>query len=79
MTPDNESVQPLPNSGDWQQHVERLQREVGLMEKRYEYQQSEIAYLKKALRDLESRVDFPPEVTFCPTCGRAFKTESSLH
>ena len=79
MTTDNKSVQPLATSDALQRHVERLQREVSLMNKRFELQESEIAYLKKALRALESKVDFPPAVTFCPTCGTAFKTESFLH
>ncbi len=79
MTADNESAQPVLNTDALQRHVARLQREVSLMNKRFELQESEIAYLKKALRALESKVDFPPAVTFCPSCGTAFKTESSLH
>ena len=66
------------SSVDLQRHVDQLQREVSLMNKRFEWQESEIAYLKKALRDLEGKVDFPPAATFCPSCGTAFKTESSL-
>ena len=79
MSTDNESVQPLSTPDALPRHVERLQCEVDLMNKRFELQQREISYLQKALRDLESRIDFPPAVTFCPTCGTAFKTESSLH
>jgi predicted nuclease with TOPRIM domain len=78
MTTDNESVQPVSTSDELQRRVERLESEVSLMNQRFDYQQSEIAYLKKALRELEYRIDFPPGVTFCPTCGTAFKTESSL-
>lgn len=67
------------SSVDLQRHVDRLQREVDLMNLRFGLQESEIAFLKKALRDLESRIDFPPSVIFCPTCGTVFKPESSSH
>jgi predicted nuclease with TOPRIM domain len=63
-----------PSSIDLQRRVDRLQREVSLMNKRCEWQESEIAYLKKALRDLERKVDAPSAAeTYCPRCGTAFQ------
>lgn len=79
MNTHNENAQPLLTSDVLHRHVERLQREVDLMNKRFELQESEIAYLKQALRAVESRVDFPPAITFCPTCGVAIKNDSSVN
>jgi hypothetical protein len=44
---------------DLRQRIERLQGSLNLIDKRFELQDSEIAYLKKSLRELENKIDPP--------------------
>ena len=44
---------------DLRQRVERLQNSINAIDKRFEWQDTEIANLKKALRELEHKIDPP--------------------
>ncbi len=44
---------------DLRQRLERLQGSVNSMDKRFEWHDSEIAHLKKSLREIENKIDPP--------------------